>query len=115
MCGLVEANLDVCKIPEEQTVVVQSEAADFLRRNISPKTKRWDIVFFDPPYATKYLQVLEFIGTHASGLLTEDGLLVVEHHHKNDLQDEPGGIIRTRILKQGDSALSFYKRMESEV
>src|ERR671910_1693104 len=26
MCGLVEANLDLCRVPEEETEVVQSEA-----------------------------------------------------------------------------------------
>jgi 16S rRNA (guanine966-N2)-methyltransferase len=32
MCGLVEANLDLCGVPEEMTEVVLSEAADYLRR-----------------------------------------------------------------------------------
>src|SRR5215210_5122310 len=32
MCGLIEANLDLCGVPEDRTEVVMSEAADFLRR-----------------------------------------------------------------------------------
>src|SRR2546423_3117005 len=32
MCGLIEANLDLLGVPEEQTEVVLSEAADYLRR-----------------------------------------------------------------------------------
>jgi 16S rRNA (guanine(966)-N(2))-methyltransferase RsmD len=114
MCGLVEANLDVCKIPEEQTEVVQAEALDFLKRSIARKEKRWEIVFYDPPYATDYLRVLDFTGAHVRELLSEDGLMIVEHHHKKDLNDEIGSMIRTRILKQGDSALSFYQRLERE-
>src|SRR5215212_7142657 len=31
MCGLVEANLDLCGVPEEQTEVVLGEAADYLK------------------------------------------------------------------------------------
>ncbi len=115
MCGLVEVNLGLCKIPDEQTDVAQAEATDFLYRSHARKKESWDIVFYDPPYATNYLQVLEFIGAHANELLTEDALVIVEHHHKNDLKDELGSMIRTRILKQGDSALSFYKMMECEV
>lgn len=114
MCGLVEANLDLCQIPEEQTEVVQAEALDFLKRSIARKTDPWNIVFHDPPYATDYLNVLSLIGEHITDLLQPNGLLIVEHHHKNNLKESFGSMIRTRTLKQGDSALSFYERLESE-
>src|ERR1044072_1176584 len=45
MCGLVDANLDLCRVPEEETDVVQSEAADFLQRNLNRKNQQWDIMF----------------------------------------------------------------------
>ena len=109
MCALVEANLDLCRVPEEQTEVVQAEVADYFSRSLKQKAAPWDIVFFDPPYATDYLSVIELFGENNNGtLLAEDGLLVVEHHHKNSLPDAVGSIIRSRILKQGDSALSFF-------
>jgi 16S rRNA (guanine966-N2)-methyltransferase len=114
MCGLIETNLDLCQIPEEQTEVVQSEAHEFLKRRIAGKTEPWDIVFHDPPYATDYINVLNVIGAHPSDLLQQNGLVIVEHHHKNKLEESFGSIIRTRILKQGDSALSFYEWLESE-
>ena len=109
MCGLVEANLDLCGVPEEQTEVVLSEAADYLRRAHARSAEPWDMVFFDPPYAADYLPVLEALGSPASNLLAAGGLLVAEHHHKNALKDEVGRLRRWRILKQGDSALSFYE------
>jgi 16S rRNA (guanine966-N2)-methyltransferase len=108
MCALVEANLDLCRVPEEQTNVFQAEAADYLSRSRKQKAAPWDMVFFDPPYITDYLQVLELLGATTENLLAEEGLLIVEHHHKKVLPDEVGGIIRSRILKQGDSALSFF-------
>ncbi|MDQ5846573.1 MAG: 16S rRNA (guanine(966)-N(2))-methyltransferase RsmD [Acidobacteriota bacterium] len=108
MCGLIEANLDLCKIPEEETEVVQADATDFLRRRLKQQSPQWDIIFFDPPYATDYLPSLDIFGAQARSLLTENGILIVEHHHKNELKDQLGGILRSRILKQGDSALSFY-------
>jgi len=110
MCGLIEANLDLCRIPEEETKVVQTEASDFLRQCISRKLEPWDIVFFDPPYSNDYLPVLGMFGSNTEGLLKEHGLLVVEHHHKTELPDEVENINRGRILKQGDSVLSFYQR-----
>jgi 16S rRNA (guanine966-N2)-methyltransferase len=108
MCALVEANLDLCRVPEEQTEVIQSETTDYLSRSFKKKTMPWDIVFFDPPYATDYVPVIELFGQNAEELLAEDAVLIVEHHHKNSLPDEVGSIIRSRILKQGDSALSFF-------
>jgi 16S rRNA G966 N2-methylase RsmD len=114
MCGLVEANLDLCGVPEEMTEVVCSDAAEYLRRTSAANwrggSEAWNIVFFDPPYALNYLPVLEAFGQQTDALLTESGILVIEHHHKNPLRDELGHIRRWRILRQGDSALSFYER-----
>ncbi|MDQ3753928.1 MAG: 16S rRNA (guanine(966)-N(2))-methyltransferase RsmD [Acidobacteriota bacterium] len=109
MCGLIEANLDLCGVPEDQTEVVLSEAAEFLRRATARASEGWDIVFFDPPYTIDYLPALEIIGVHAASLLRAGGILIVEHHHKNNLKEALGHIRRWRILKQGDSALSFYE------
>ncbi len=116
MCGLVEANLDLCNVPEELTEVVMSDAAEYLRRTVEGDggdwrggTEAWDIVFYDPPYANDYVPVLEAFGAHTGKLLRPGGVLVVEHHHKNRLKDEVGRIRRWRVIKQGDSALSFYE------
>src|ERR671932_432605 len=52
-CGLIEANLDLLGVPEEQTEVVLSEAADYLRRAAARAAQGpYDIAYFDPPYAT---------------------------------------------------------------
>ena len=123
MCGLVESNLDLVRIPEDETEVVQSEAEEFLRRALTrrgrgglrPQLEPWDLVYFDPPYATDYLGVLKLFSDNAGALLADDGYLIVEHHHKNALPDEIGSIRRQRVLKQGDSALSFYEVVNSIV
>ena len=119
MCALIEENLDLCGVPEESTEVVKSEAAEYLRRTVEGGgrdwrggSEAWDIAFFDPPYATDYAPALNAFGEHAGTLLRDGGLLVVEHHHKNNLRDDLGDA-RWRILKQGDSALSFYERSVS--
>jgi 16S rRNA (guanine966-N2)-methyltransferase len=108
MCALIEANLDLCRVEDERRRVVLSEAAEFLRRARKLVQGAWDIVFFDPPYAGDYDGVLKVFAAHAALLLGNEGLLVVEHQHKNKPKDELGSLRRQRILKQGDSALSFY-------
>jgi 16S rRNA (guanine(966)-N(2))-methyltransferase RsmD len=109
MCALVQANLDLCGVTKDQNIVVNAEAGDFLVRSGKQKGSPWDVIFFDPPYAVNYSPVLELLGKHGADFLADDGLLIVEHHHKNSLPEQVGSIIRSRILKQGDSALSFFK------
>ena len=99
MCKLIEANVELCRISEDQQVIYCSEVNEFLRQS---KDERWDIVFFDPPYKEDYIRTLRLLGNN--------DLVIAEHHHKTDLPDTIGNLKRTRILKQGDSALSFYNR-----
>lgn len=114
MCALIESNLDLLSVPEDMTEVIKADAAEFLKRTAKGGDWRaghgpWDIVYFDPPYAEDYAPVLQTFGEHAAQLLGEGGVLVVEHHHKNALKDALGALRRWRVLKQGDSALSFYE------
>jgi len=89
MCDLIKSNLELCRIERSDSQVIQEEAKTYLRRFIAKQPdsgKPWDIVFFDPPYATNYSPVLDIFGARAFSLLTESGLLIVEHHHKNELK-----------------------------
>ncbi len=97
-CTLIESNLKLCRVPEEQYEIYCSEAGEFLRQF---KDKRWDIVFFDPPYKDDYLKTLQLLGNNS--------LVIAEHHHKTLLPDSVGALRRSRVLKQGDSTLSFYR------
>ena len=99
-CTLIESNLKLCRIPEEQWEIYCSEVNEFLKQTDS----RWDIIYFDPPYKDDYVRTLEL----AASRLSDDGLLIAEHHHKTQLREMVGNLHRSRILKQGDSALSFY-------
>jgi 16S rRNA (guanine966-N2)-methyltransferase len=109
VCKLIEANISLLNIPTEQTNVIFAEAGDFAKR-VGIKTGPWDILFFDPPYQYDYLKVLSLLGSDKSKLLASDGLLVVEHFHKNQLPEVIEHLSRTRVLKQGDSSLSFFER-----
>ena len=105
-CALIEANLDLLEIPETQTEIVCDEAERFVARKNPTK---WDIAFFDPPYKIDYGVFLFEFGTNAENLLSDDGILIVEHHAKNLLPDSFGSLRRWRIVKQGETNLSFYE------
>lgn len=108
MYGLIETNLKLLKVGDDETEIVSREALDFLKRNIKREEDPFDLIFFDPPYAIDYGEVLEYLGANAQGLLASDGALIVEHDRKKDLAEECGSLKRYRLVKQGDSALSFY-------
>jgi len=109
-CTLIESNVELCRVPEDQHAIYCSEVYEFLRQTTSAP---WDIIFFDPPYKEDYLKTLAFLGTNTPKLLSNDGLVIVEHHHKNALPETIGDLTRTRVLKQGDSSLSFYQKTTS--
>lgn len=106
-CALIEENLDLLRIPETQTEIICLPAENFTGRT---HAKGWDIIFFDPPYETDYSLVLFEFGAATSTMLRDDGLLIAEHHSKNPLPDAAGHLRRWRLLKQGETCLSFYER-----
>ncbi|HSE20011.1 MAG TPA: 16S rRNA (guanine(966)-N(2))-methyltransferase RsmD [Pyrinomonadaceae bacterium] len=107
-CELIEANIALCRIPDEQAEIYNSDAADFLKQAVSWKMATWDIVFYDPPYKDNPIPLLELIAIHQPELLGNDAIVIVEHHHKLELPDVVGKLKKTRVLKQGDSSLSFF-------
>lgn len=109
MCALIETNLEALKLDSSEAAVVVAEATEFLRRRVKKGSELFDIIFFDPPYSAVYELVLDFVGAHLESLLAKDGLVIVEHYRKNDLQADFGKLRRHRELKQGDSCLSFYE------
>jgi 16S rRNA (guanine966-N2)-methyltransferase len=63
-----------------------------------------DIVFADPPYELEreYSALLHVLAE------TRPALAIIQHSVRRSLPDPQDGLERTRLLKQGDNALSFY-------
>ena len=86
--------------------------AAFLRpaSKADPKPETYDVVFLDPPYeaAREYAATLGLLGGAAAAMLAPGALVVAEHRRKQPLEERYGSLERTRVLEQGDAALSFY-------
>jgi 16S rRNA (guanine966-N2)-methyltransferase len=109
---LIRRNLESLGVTSGVTVLV----ADALRGLAMLAARKnsgvpaFDHIFLDPPYAAAedYSRVLEFLGS--ADLLAPGGIVVAEHRRNFDLPEEPGALKRFRVLRQGDAALSFYRR-----
>ena len=101
----LQANLR--KLGAEKRVRVHAvSVAAFLKR----ATGAFDVVFLDPPYdaATEYEATLGALGGAVAGLLAEGAVVIAEHRKKERLEESYGMLKRTRVLEQGDAALSFF-------
>ena len=88
--------------------ILRMDAMDALER-LARGGARVDFLFADPPYARirAYQEILAFLGK--SELLTRSGQVIAEHRRNSDLPTVAGHLERTRVVEQGNTALSFYK------
>ena len=110
--ALIRRNLESLGIQSTATVlsVDVQRGLERLAAAKKSKTSSFDFIFLDPPYvaAKDYARVLEFLGS--GDLLASAGIVIAEHRRSFELPEEVGRLRRYRVLKQGDAALSFYRR-----
>ncbi|KQC33945.1 methyltransferase [Nonlabens sp. YIK11] len=69
---------------------------------------KYDIIFADPPYAlesTDFLKIADFVSENH--ILTEDGILIIEHSKHTDLSAHPSF---DNARRYGGTVFSFFKR-----
>ncbi len=96
--GVIRDNLRTLGIAD-RAEVLQGRLLQYLPH------RQADIVFLDPPYdlEKEYKEALEMLGGNPPALS------IVQHHSRFALEDQYGKLRRTRVLKQGDNSLSFYR------
>jgi 16S rRNA (guanine(966)-N(2))-methyltransferase RsmD len=93
----------------DSDVVAERDAAGALRQ-WEKAGIQFDVCFIDPPYRL-HGAYGEMLRTLARGTaLGDGGIVVAEHEKRFDPGDGEGDLRRYRLLKQGESALSFYRR-----
>jgi 16S rRNA (guanine966-N2)-methyltransferase len=105
---VLRKNLDTLGLTQHFAIYTGT-VGSFLRKP-RPATSPFDLVFLDPPYdaAEEYAATLGLLGGAASALLAPGALVIAEHRRKERLAEQHGTLNRTRLLEQGDAALSFY-------
>lgn len=103
----LRGNIERLKIPSGFRIQPRTVAAYFK----SSPSEAFDLIFLDPPYdeGAEYSATLWALSAGASNLLAEDAVVIAEHRRKEPLESQYGKLKRTRLLEQGDAALSFYR------
>jgi len=105
--AVIEANLEALGIADAS--IVNQDALSALKQFQETDTQ-FDIIFFDPPYASElYGKAMELLGV--GDLLAAGGIVVVEHRVKAPTEARYGDLQIYREVKQGESALAFYARV----
>lgn len=105
----IRANLASLKIASICTI--ESHKAVTALERIARQRVEADLVFLDPPYEAEaeYTNTLGVLGsTRGESILAPDALVIAEHRSKIALAERYGTLMRTRVVKQGDAALSFF-------
>lgn len=87
---------------EKQVSVLRMDVAQYIKSS----TDSFDFILADPPYALPWLYQLPDLIT-AGNLLKPDGLLAVEHDHRNQFRDHP---LFIRERNYGDAIFSFFAK-----
>lgn len=105
---VLRANLD--RLSLTQGFRINSGSVGSYLRGPRSGAAEFDIVFLDPPYdaVSEYAAVLNLLGGEASAFLAAGAVVIAEHRKKDKLETVYGSLERTRLLEQGDAALSFY-------
>lgn len=104
----IRANLAALDFKDSYSLEARSVSAALKRLTVTGQ--HTDLIFLDPPYAQEkeYATTLNQLGGECKNLLAPDAIVVAEHEKRRELDPQYGTLIRYRILKQGDAALSFY-------
>ena len=107
-CAVIEENLAQIGISHGADIINRDALAAIKR--LEAESEEFDIIFFDPPYESElYSQAMKLIAS--SGILSGEGVVVVEHRAKTPPESEFGDLRAYREVRQGESSLAFYARI----
>jgi 16S rRNA (guanine966-N2)-methyltransferase len=105
----IRQNLAALKI--DRGFTVEDRGVGAMLQRLGKISQLIDLVYIDPPYEAEaeYAGTLNFLGSaRGRGTLAPGALVIAEHSSKAKLAGRYGALEHTRLLKQGDAALSFF-------
>lgn len=104
-CGIIQQNWEQVAKPEQTFEVIQGDVVGRLKTLAG---RKFDRIYFDPPYASNlYKPVLDAIAHYE--LLAKDGELAAEHSPNHWVSPSIPTLEICREKVYGNTALTFYR------
>jgi len=108
--SVIRENLTHTKLIDRSNIITKDaiRALSYFKDN----NLRFDYIYLDPPFKEHelLLKTLEIISNKA--LLSENGIIIVEHEKEFNLENEYYNLIRYDYRSYGSKSLSFYNISE---
>lgn len=100
--SLLRQNLELSTFSENSKIIF----SDCVRAIKTLNEDSFDLIFLDPPYSFSFYEkitndILE------KGILKDNGIIIIEHYHKNYFNIQNQGLICKRQERYGQTSLSF--------
>lgn len=106
---IVKSNIEKARVENESTILNMDFKSAIKRLRL--QNKKFDIIFMDPPYY-KNMFIDAISNIDSADLLSQDGIIVVEHDKQDKFEDKIGRLEKIRDKKYGNTTLTFYKLEE---
>lgn len=93
---------------DKRAQIFKEKALSYINKISNTGARQFDIVFADPPYASKELdEIILLLGK--GNLISDKGVLIVEHSSKKtDIPLTVGNLKLSKQYKYGDTTLSLF-------
>lgn len=108
---VIKKNIQTCCLDKSCRIIAGD--IEFGLRDLFRKKHEFDIVFADPPYNRKFVEVtLKSLRKHQ--VLKKDGIIIIQHSLRETFSELNDNIYQTDQRKYGDNALTFLKWREND-
>jgi len=104
----IEENVGALAMPESKYNILRASVSVALPR-FDKDGERFDLIFLDPPYH-KDLAKNCLISIDYYDILSEFGLVIVEHFKKDNLETELNTLEKITERKYGDTSVTVYRK-----
>jgi 16S rRNA (guanine(966)-N(2))-methyltransferase RsmD len=108
----IRANITALGLDNNRALSIEIADVASCLRKAAAAGRTFDLIFLDPPYDE--MKEYDLTLRALPSVMATNALVIAEHRKKDKLADEYGQLHRTRLLEQGDAALSFYQMRLAE-
>jgi 16S rRNA (guanine(966)-N(2))-methyltransferase RsmD len=101
-------NLNSLDIPGSRYALLRSDGS-VIGDRLKNSGEKYDLVFMDPPYYDDLARIC-LINLEYNNIISDRGIVVVEHFKGDDLGGDPGRLVCLKKRRYGDTAISIFGR-----